>query len=878
MENSEDHVTFVERHRRIEQEEEAQEENKPRLTRWQRFYKSRITLLAIITICFTIIVPILLFYFVITRADRTVIPHTCAINPEFRIPCGDGNFTETECRTKRYCCFDFTDEYCYHFLPSKYAYVPGNDNTYYTTNRTEDVFLNTANKRLRLAIQYVNDDKLKIILHYQNYENINRPDSANYDVNLYEDELGFDIIRKETGDVLLTTGLGPLMSSKNYTEWSFYMGETLFGLDELYFSSNETYSKVIYKNRNDHTTIPAFMSYNNGSYHGIVFDIAGPVEFLVLPSRLVSVRVLSDEAISFTMAIGPTPKDVQQQLYDFDLPPRWMLQPHICRNGSGDINSIIEEYRGFSLNNSDVRYATDCLHQNLYYLLYSMNETEREALDSTLDLLTENSRFIMTLYPQVPIENVTRIYTTAEESDLLYTMGIGNETKIHEGVHLGQSVAFLDYAGKTDSIDMWFEEMFNQFNLTDFNITGFSLRDNWPDDEAFIMERVEDLPYLNGVRFGIIIKFKISFAETFLSAMSHAIAWNATTSTQDPHFRRHNNYANGQIEMLKRNLEDVLLLTTSSYTSSTNGAFAQIQNMNTSWVNLRKTIKTGLSHSLFANPFIFIPVCGSTSGYIPDIQDILCSRWYITAATFPIFTISSDLPRRDLTALPTGHNRNIALNALAIRDMLMPYFYTVLSRKEILTRPMFYDFYEDEYTHTLEDQYMLGDAFLVAQPLLRDMFIINVYLPPEAGGFYEFFGGEYFGEELGNVSLSVVVESDWLVFMREGKIVPLQNNNTYTLAIALSPGEMEATGTLFFNTATLQMAANNSTLLLSNLNEVREDILCSNDNSEIPRVVSGARIYGLSQPFFEVSTFDSVDLCSTNDDEVEIDYFISQEL
>lgn len=84
---------------------------------------------------------------------------------------------------------------------------------------------------------------------------------------------------------------------------------------------------------------------------------------------------------------------------------------------------------------------------------------------------------------------------------------------------------------------------------------------------------------------------------------------------------------------------------------------------------------------------------------------------------------------------------------------------------------------------------------------------------------------------------------------------------------------MEATGTLFFNSATLQMTANNSMLVLSNLNEVRQDI-CSDDNGEIPRVVSQARIYGLSQPFFEVSTFEQVDLCDTTGDEKEIVYFI----
>ncbi|KAK9694313.1 hypothetical protein QE152_g33621 [Popillia japonica] len=415
---SEDHVTFVERNRRTEQEEEEEENKKPRLTRWQRFYKSRITLLSIIAIIFAITVPVLVFYFVLTRPDRSVIPHTCAISSEFRIPCGDGNLTETECRNERFCCFDFTDEYCYHFLPSKYGYYPVDDASYYRNNRTHDVFMNNANPYLRLAVQYVNENKVKIILHYSNEDSTTIEENANYIVDRYEDTLGFDIYRKDPEILLLTTGLGPLMVSENYLEWSFYMGNTLFGLDELLFSGNETYSKVIYKNRIDHTTVPAFMGYTNGSYHGIAFDIAGPVEFLVLPSRLVSVRVLSSEQISFTFVTGPTPKDVQQQLYEFDLPPRWMLQPHICRNGTGDINSITEEYLSFIANNSDVEYATDCLHQNLHYLMYTMNDTEREVMDTTLDILRQNSKFIMTLYPQVPNENETEIYITAEELGL----------------------------------------------------------------------------------------------------------------------------------------------------------------------------------------------------------------------------------------------------------------------------------------------------------------------------------------------------------------------------------------------------------------------------------------------------------------------------
>lgn len=323
----EDTETFVERNRRRAAEEEEGEEENPKEKKPEPFFTSRGNRLLALVLVFALIVPTLMFYFLIQRPQTETVYHTCAVLSEFRILCGDGNFTERACIDMK-CCFDFTDQYCYHFVPSKYSYYPGSGN-YWRPNVTTDVFGNRSIERLKYTVQHMTESKLKVILHNTSHETIEQPNTF-YRVEVFEEKLGFDIFRDD-GQLLLTTGLGPLMASENYLEWSFYMGDTLFGLDQLFFNSNETYRKVIYKNRNDHTTIPAFMAYVNGSYHAILFEIAGPVEFSVLPSRLVSVRILSSDEISFTLVTGPTPKDIQQQFYQFELPPRWLLQPHICR-------------------------------------------------------------------------------------------------------------------------------------------------------------------------------------------------------------------------------------------------------------------------------------------------------------------------------------------------------------------------------------------------------------------------------------------------------------------------------------------------------------------------------------------------------------------
>lgn len=107
----------------------------------------------------------------------------------------------------------------------------------------------------------------------------------------------------------------------------------MFGLGEITFPENATYKKVIYKNSDDHITIPAFVAVQNGSYHGALIEHDGPLEVAVLPSQLVVLRGLVGEYFGVVVSMGPTPKDVvvQQRQVEYRIPPYWTLGAHICR-------------------------------------------------------------------------------------------------------------------------------------------------------------------------------------------------------------------------------------------------------------------------------------------------------------------------------------------------------------------------------------------------------------------------------------------------------------------------------------------------------------------------------------------------------------------
>lgn len=95
-------------------------------------------------------------------------------------------------------------------------------------------------------------------------------------------------------------------------------------------------------------------------------------------------------------------------------------------------------------------------------------------------------------------------------------------------------------------------------------------------------------------------------------------------------------------------------------------------------------------------------------------------------------------------------------------------------------RPMFYDFYDDNETLVLDRQYMVGPDLLVAHPVVPDASSIRIYLPPNVGTWYEFWGGAPY-TELGSLRWSVV-ETDWINFIKGGSILPLRNVSMQTNA------------------------------------------------------------------------------------------------
>lgn len=305
-----------------------------------RFLRNRIVTSATFLIIFSLTVPVLLF-FILFHIGYSVEEqrHTCLVESSYRVPCGKPNVTFEECSAVQ-CCFDEETEQCFHYIPSLYYYQTTADSEltgFYYAARDETPFHSASTNSLGISIVELDENKLKVVLHRTNISvQTNTTDvEKSYSYKVHdEDFLYVQITRSSTGHSLFTTHKGPLITSDGYWEWTFQLTtENLFGLGELFFAENTTYTKVIYKNKNDYNTLPMFMAYVNGSYHGAIVEHDGPLEVTVLPSYLIILRAIVGDSISITLSTGPTPVDVvtQQSGLTPSKLPFWALGPHICR-------------------------------------------------------------------------------------------------------------------------------------------------------------------------------------------------------------------------------------------------------------------------------------------------------------------------------------------------------------------------------------------------------------------------------------------------------------------------------------------------------------------------------------------------------------------
>jgi alpha-glucosidase len=192
----------------------------------------------------------------------------------------------------------------------------------------------------------------------------------------------------------------------------------------------------------------------------------------------------------------------------------------------------------------------------------------------------------------------------------------------------------------------------------------------------------------------------------------------------------------------------------------------------TSWETLRWNIRTGLQMSL-SGMFSVGHDVGGFSGPSPDPELFL--RWVQACCLNPRMVMNSW--KVDGTVnVPWMHPEVTADVAAAIRlrYTLLPYLWSLFERAHALhqpiIRPTFYDFPGDTRAFADSDDFMLGDALLVAPVVHAGATTRSVYLPEGPDAWFDFHTGARL--QAGKVHTVAAPLSTLPVFARSGASIP----------------------------------------------------------------------------------------------------------
>ena len=214
------------------------------------------------------------------------------------------------------------------------------------------------------------------------------------------------------------------------------------------------------------------------------------------------------------------------------------------------------------------------------------------------------------------------------------------------------------------------------------------------------------------------------------------------------------------------------------------------------WDHLRLTIpmilNLGLSGQPFAGP--------DTGGFSGDADGELVTRWTQLGAFLPFFRNHSALGTRSQEPYVFGEPfESICRRYIELRYRLLPAIYTAFwqaaERGMPVARPLALAFPADRRTASLDDEYLFGDALLVAPILERGARGRGVYLPQ--GAWYDFWSGARLAGP-GDVPAHAPLETLPL-YARAGSVVPLGPVMQYTdqlvprtLDLHIFPGDGES--------------------------------------------------------------------------------------
>jgi alpha-D-xyloside xylohydrolase len=238
----------------------------------------------------------------------------------------------------------------------------------------------------------------------------------------------------------------------------------------------------------------------------------------------------------------------------------------------------------------------------------------------------------------------------------------------------------------------------------------------------------------------------------------------------------------------------VVILTRNGFAGTQRfGAVSWSGDISSTWTALRKQIPAGLGFAISGMPYWTFDSGGfAVPGHLAraargsrelDEWCELATRWFQLAAFVPIMRVHGQAPKREMWEYggdgSPAYEAQLKLDRLRYR--LLPYVYSLAGAAALdggtMMRPLVMDFRDDLPARRIADQFMFGPSLMVSPVTAYKVIVRQVYLPPTAGGWYDFWTGRGVGA---GMQQSPAPFDTIPVHVRAGAILPFGPELQYT--------------------------------------------------------------------------------------------------
>ena len=242
-----------------------------------------------------------------------------------------------------------------------------------------------------------------------------------------------------------------------------------------------------------------------------------------------------------------------------------------------------------------------------------------------------------------------------------------------------------------------------------------------------------------------------------------------------PHERYHNQYgmlmAMGTVDGLRaaRPEERTFVLSRAGFAGIQRYAANWMGDNMSRWEHLAMSIPMAMGLGISGQPFVGADV----GGFGGPASEELLVRWMQYGALTPFFRNHNCDGKNQYPWAFGATAEELCRQAIALRYRLLPYVYTAFMRSaetgDPIQRPLVYDFQSDQAAACVDDQYLFGDALLVAPVCKPGETARRVYLP--AGSWVDWHSG------VAHAGCRYVVAPAPMehipLFVRGGSVVPM---------------------------------------------------------------------------------------------------------